>query len=507
MPRAKRARLTPRPPCGPSAAAAADPGLSRGWLSVGRDPSDKPPRRPEDDGTPLSDEILLVIFAGFPDLADLVRCAFTCRRWRRLVSGEAAFLCRTPRRLGGKFIPGLALGFFHHLDEGAAAPRFVPLPSAVRRLGFQVQPSLTTLVEGLDGADGLFNSSRIVASRNGLLVVDLRHGKKDRALKLCVFNPMTGDVHILPPLSGKDGLGHFACTVITAEYQDNMNTDAAPARSSYFRLLLLYTRRGFTAFRSYSSDEGSWSEEAKVTNARLGKKQMGLTHMGVADHGDDLAYWLAKNVVFVLSLKTMASKVIHMPHSGNGWKFDMVNTLLGFSPEGNHCAVQFAPLSLMKTKRDVTICVSTSRPHRGYDTKELFPVEQFLPANVMQVNLRWFCEKSGVVFFSAVCGSLRDRRREMYALNLNTRTVEMVASHAGDSDPWKDLYGYEMDQVAYLASLAERDVTENMRISSRHIGSRRLSQSGINPNFGGVAKCFMAEMASFHSEEFYGRPK
>lgn len=86
-------------------------------------------------------------------------------------------------------------------------------------------------------------------------------------IKLCVCNPTTGAVHILPPLGGKDGLGYYACTVFTAE-------DAS--------LIMIYTRREFTAFRSYSSEDGKWSKEAKVrTNARLSEKQMGLMHSGV----------------------------------------------------------------------------------------------------------------------------------------------------------------------------------------------------------------------------------
>jgi hypothetical protein len=98
------------------------------------------------------------------------------------VSGEAAFICSGLRRPGpgGKFLPPLAVGFFYQLGE--AATRFVPMASASRRFPVLREPSLSlsTLAGG-----GLPDSSRIVASRNGLLVVDLRSGKHTRALKQC----------------------------------------------------------------------------------------------------------------------------------------------------------------------------------------------------------------------------------------------------------------------------------------------------------------------------------
>ncbi|CAL5003942.1 unnamed protein product [Urochloa decumbens] len=248
MPPARRPRVSSRA-ASSSSAAAAGPLGGRGWLSaLRRDPA-KRPRRADDDGTSLTDELLLTIFAGVPDLADLVRCAATCRRWRRLVSADAAFLCCTPRRPPGKFVGPLALGFFHHREAAAAVPQFVPTDSATHRFPGLLQqpqpPSLSTLVD-----DGLFDSSsHIVASRNGLLVVDLRRGKHDRALKLCVCNPMAGVVYVLPPLIGKDGLGHYACTVLTADDRDEETADP-PRSSSYFRLVMLYSRRGFTAFRT-----------------------------------------------------------------------------------------------------------------------------------------------------------------------------------------------------------------------------------------------------------------
>ncbi|CAO2187077.1 unnamed protein product [Urochloa humidicola] len=334
MPLARRPRVSSRAPPS-SSAAAADPRRGRGLLSALRRDPTKRPRRADDDGTPLTDELLLVIFTGVPDLADLVRCAATCRRWRRLVSADAAFICRTPRRPPGRFFAHLALGFFHRREDAAAAaavPRFVPMASATHRFpGLLQQPKPLSLSTHVD--DGLFDgTSQIVASRNGLLVVDLGRGKHGRALKLCVCNPMAGVVHVLPPLGGKDGLEHYACTVLTAD-DHGKETGDPPRSSSYFRVVMLYSRRSFTAFRSYSSDDGRWSEEGMVTGARLGKKQMGWTCSGLVDPCGSVVYWLARNVVFVLCLETLTSAVFDIPRSGNGKNFDMVNTLLGLSPE------------------------------------------------------------------------------------------------------------------------------------------------------------------------------
>ncbi|KAL6659338.1 hypothetical protein ACP70R_003378 [Stipagrostis hirtigluma subsp. patula] len=475
MPPVRRTRLLFRPR---SPTAAADTGGSRGWLSaLRRKPSKRPHRAAgvvEDEGTPLSDEILVGIFDGFPEVADLVRCAFTCRRWRRLVSSEAAFLCRTPRRPPDRFIRPLALGFFHH--QGTTAPRFVPMATASRVLGLQRPPSLNTLVEGLD--DGLLDRSRVVASRNGLLVVELRRrGKRDRALKLCVCNPMTGEAHLLPPLRGKDGLGHYACTVLTAADVRDTYSATDPPSASYYRVVMVYSRRGFTACRNYSTDGGgAWSPEAEVTGAQFDKKKMRTTGNGVVTRGGTAAYWLAKNVVFGLRLDTLTAVVEGLPSLRDGaCPLDTANTLLGLSPAGKLTAVHIdRPFSLSVGKRRVTISVSTYggaddidrlwlwmfRGRRVWDRRELTQVDQSLPDDVTSVRLRWFCQRSGVVFFTAGAGDGGERRREVYALSLGTQTVEKVASHPGGGDPWGSIHGYEMDQEGYLTCLAERDDIE-----------------------------------------------
>ncbi|CAL5003941.1 unnamed protein product [Urochloa decumbens] len=373
-----------------------------------RDPSDskRPRRSGEDDGTPLPDEILLVIFAGgSPEIADLVRCAATYRRWRRLVSGEAAFIISL-RRHPGRFVPPLALGFFfHHNQQAAAAPRFVPMAPASRRFPTLPSPLLDS-------------SSRVVASRNGLVVVDLWRGgggEHRRALKLCVCNPMTGEAHALPPLTGKDGLGQYACcTVLTAD--DRLAT-TDPSPPSSYRLLLVYSRRGFTAFR-------------RPELLRRWRRRR-LEPRGQGDRRPD-----------------------RQEAYGD-------NTLLGFTPEGRLCTIQLDIRwrSLTKFRLCVALNIHTYRSHShgGGDQDELWEtedetirIESFsMDDNVHTLKLRWFCERSGIVLFTAdhwLCG---DRRIEV--------TLEKVVSNGDGSgaDPWGDFYGYEMDQVAYLTSLAE----------------------------------------------------
>ncbi|CAN6324400.1 unnamed protein product [Urochloa humidicola] len=366
MPPRRRARLSSRPYF--SVAAAEQ--YPKGWLATRRSRPSKRARRAvtsiaqggDDDGTPLSDEILVGIFADLPAFSDLVRCAATCRRWCRLVSSEADFLCRAARRRRSTppppLIRSLALGFFHSPRPGAA-PRFAATASASRRLGGLRQPSLNALVEGLD--DGLFDASRLVASRNGLLVVELRRRKRERAVKLCVCNPMTGEVTILPPLGGKQITSPFACTILTAD-DDERHVSSPP---SSYRLLLVYGRRGFTACRTYASDRGcgGWGPEAKVWDA-IG-----------------------------LRAKAMASMA-----AGTG-----------------------------------------------------------LGAETTWLRLRWMCEKSGVVFFTAGCGGDQSSG-DVYAMSLDKQEVDKVASHQGGDGgvvpSWGELHGYEMDQTSYLRSLA-----------------------------------------------------
>lgn len=198
----------------------------------------------------LPEDVLSAIFSRVPTGdARVARCAATCRRWGRVVAASAAAIARAlPRPCAGLFLPHLAVGILHGPEYGTARtrrkidaavsgsgqPHFVPMASASLRLE----------------DDGMFDYARLVASRNGRVTFKLRREVRGNGLTLCVCNPMTANVAVLPPLASDDFPGYYACAMLTGD-----DLDVVPPRccsSGFFRLLLVYNRRSFTALRCYS---------------------------------------------------------------------------------------------------------------------------------------------------------------------------------------------------------------------------------------------------------------
>ncbi|CAL5013580.1 unnamed protein product [Urochloa decumbens] len=493
----------------PSLSRAAEP-CPDGWLSLsppagsnGNRRLKRTPSRAEDAaGTPLGDEILLQVFAGYSlETADLIRCAATCRRWRRLVSGDAEFICRLMRP---SYFRHLAAGFFHrssHDADAGAPPRFFPFDSC----SFSRRTSICANAEAVLAGD-VFRSCRLVA--------------------LAVVNPVTGDVSILPALSGKDTPGSYACALL-----------AAATAAAAFRLLIVYKRRHFTACRTYSFDTKAWGAEGKISGARIGGARLGEMDAGVAARGG--AFWLHGDAVYSLRVGTLEAAFEAIPNRNKrarelcrclgGGTAAGQNRRLAVAPDGRPIAVQVGRGSLNRfvisvfrredddervvgTKRrwtkaeDVDVDPFLPRWHsaaraivcadvpgragnmppmasaapravvggawpgsrraqrccsRGHVAKRCPKVLPGLAAVVRRVCIRAVCEKSGLIFF-ATGGDVYDQQQQgarqeedlaLYALDLETKEVREVPAPEGRcsvrNSPWS-FYGYEVDMVSYV---------------------------------------------------------
>uniref|UniRef100_A0A0D9XY26 F-box domain-containing protein n=1 Tax=Leersia perrieri TaxID=77586 RepID=A0A0D9XY26_9ORYZ len=273
-----------------------------GWLSRRQRWS----RRNNDEGTPLPDDALAAVFARLVDARDVIRCAATCRRWGRVVSTHPPAALSHARPLptstaSAYSSPTLALGFFHQDD--AHTRKRKPLPAG---------------------------------GRNGRVVLELArevHDADDTGLKLCVCNPMTGDVSMLPPLQYRPGL--YACTLLTRDDLDTRSSSTPPPHT-FFKVLVVYNRPGFTALRSYSSETRRWSAEVA---ARRGKKnKMSTTRMQGLRHAvvhRGVAYWTVGLTMFAVRFDTPEPVELAMPPRGLGvGDLSPNNRVLGATPDG-----------------------------------------------------------------------------------------------------------------------------------------------------------------------------
>ena len=442
----------------------------------------------EGSGTFLPDDILGRIFAvaGLDEPATVVRCAATCRRWAGVIARDAPTISRTLLQqppLGRRLLPDLAIGFFHQENDGPTArtrkrtsstaePSFVPTASGRRRFGLQ-QCFLSTLVGGGHAAAGILDYSRPVASRNGRLVVELRREAYGDGLKLCVCNLTTGDTAVLPPLSGEDTpTGYYACALLTGEDLE-VGHPCARRSPGFFRLLVVYNRRGFTALRCYSSDTGCWGRQARKPGGTIASAT--LRRLGPAVVVRGVAYWSLEHAALLGVRLTSSSGELHghddvrllvYATGGGGGAADPFwdARLLGVSPEGRLTCITASPRAGDGVPY-VTVYLLVGGNEKEGDgdgdstsTTGVIDWEWRRPIVLPQlrsitswsperIKMRWFCEKSGIVLFT-LGGS---RTAGTYALNLETHEVETLVD--GQGSCWRNFCGYEIDHAAYLKSL------------------------------------------------------
>lgn len=408
---------------------------------------------PPAPATLLPDDVLFAIFSHSSGAADVARCAATCRRWGSVVAARAAAICRAlpVPPPPATFLPHLALGVFfpqHKNARAGARLRFVPTAAALsstysRRL---LAGPITTGSAVVDLELDL-DHARPVASRNGRVVLQLRRAG---CLTLCVWNPSTGAVSVLPPLSGKDYPGtDYACAILTSE---DLATGPLSTSPGFFRVLVVYERRrrSFTALRCYSSDTGGWGAEAKKPGDKISGRVLRQLRPAVVLGG--VAYWSMRRAAFGVRLDggTSLSSSATMDVCSVPYQLKLLRLndhMVGVSPEDGR--MRFIVMGFFARKL-LAIDLFTSRRLRQAsgdqidDDGIMVNVQEIkLPRNCVpnNVKLRWFGEKSGTIIITA--GETGSSTSDVFAFNLFTGSVEKLAEGVSNHE-CRNLYGYEV---------------------------------------------------------------
>uniref|UniRef100_A0A0D9V5R3 DUF1618 domain-containing protein n=1 Tax=Leersia perrieri TaxID=77586 RepID=A0A0D9V5R3_9ORYZ len=253
---------------------------------------------------------------------------------------------------------------------------------------------------------------------------------------------MTGDVAVLPPLVGKDRPRVYACTLLTG-------ADLDDGPSEFFRVLIVYNRHRFTAFRSYSLDTSSWSVEAKKTSGpKLTNWDLRKLGQGVVLHG--VAYWPLRRMALAVRLDTPEPTLVRMPPDGIVNSIQQLR-LLGVTPDGKLCFIDAGYSTLWDcpagcVSLGLVVFETTGDGGEWVRSKRrLGRFPQFKIECAAAIKLRWFCEKSHVLLFTISNGS---NNPGTYALNLATKEIEKLATGT-NRNSWRNFVGYEIGSAWY----------------------------------------------------------
>ncbi|XP_047050531.1 uncharacterized protein LOC124655722 [Lolium rigidum] len=208
------------------------------------EPADAPPRLPH-----LPADIFMEILSRVGGVVAVVRCAATCKAWRRLIL-EPSFLSR--HRVGSSSL----LGFFFRdtSQKRAHRRRYLRRPTRFLLL-HSSQPQATTelhMSQFLPNAAGLSRFNAVVASGAGRLALGRAKGSSGEPIRICVCDPMAGTSTFLPPL---------------------------PTSTTLFRESLVFLDADGSSFRLVAAVEMNWTGKIllRVFSSRTGQWGAALT--------------------------------------------------------------------------------------------------------------------------------------------------------------------------------------------------------------------------------------
>nr|XP_051189904.1 uncharacterized protein LOC127303182 [Lolium perenne] len=233
-------------------------------------PADAPLRLPH-----LPADIFMEILSRVGDAVAVVRCAATCKAWRRLIL-EPSF-------------PSPLLGFFFR-DTSPKRPhrrRYLGRPTRFLLIG---RPhSVFHLSHFLPNAASLSGFDAVASGGHGLIALRRVKGYSCDSIRICVCNPMAGTSTFLPPLPVPD--------ISFLESLAFLDADGSSFR------LLASTKRYPDAhapdemlLRVFSSQTGQWG--MAVTAQLPDNMAVYLRFPAVVHHGD--IHWICYNHRFAV---------------------------------------------------------------------------------------------------------------------------------------------------------------------------------------------------------------
>ncbi|XBJ20313.1 hypothetical protein VPH35_011164 [Triticum aestivum] len=226
---------------------------------------------------------------------------------------------------------------------------------------------------------------------------------------------MTGHMALLPPLSGDEMHGTYACALFAGDHDGGGGPSPLPA--TFFRLLIVYNRRGFTALRAYSSDLARWSVEARRSGPKIKSKE--ARELGQAMVLRGVAFWPLLRTALALRIDMPEPREVPMPKAGLPAYMEQSIRLLGVTADERLCCI---------TSRvcvdELCMTVYLFDPNTGDCGKREFRPGFFMPPQA----------ESGAVLFTLGEGS---GRHGTFAFNIKTREVDEIVAGV-HCDSWGD---------------------------------------------------------------------
>ncbi|XP_037474314.1 uncharacterized protein LOC119350727 [Triticum dicoccoides] len=372
----------------------------------------------------LPDDVVVEILVRVTDVADLFRCAATCRRCRLLIAEPSFLRRRWPE--GVSHLSSL-LGLFvvqqprEEPTEGdstaAPMPPFTPVPwcSIGERYSFLTVPWPPD------------SQAAVLTSRRGLLVVrfvplnEPTNGY-EKIMNLALYDPIAGRGRDLPELKSDRPFRIEGCALLT-------HADCCPdeTASSFFKVLIIggdrdEPRHNLHVFTSTESSS-SWGTPRECYDSLEDDDTRVVSQQTTAVVCHGIAHWLFKNAsnLYALSVcaRTTEMSLTRLPVTP-----DQTQPLLGVTNDGTPCLLRLDGKYIMLeiwTRPSHNMSRESDSNTGCWHRTKMINLQRPEHGKIDQVQCVCVGQTSGILL-------VKDNQEDMYIVDLQTGAMEAVTN-------------------------------------------------------------------------------